>query len=100
MPDYSTRACLAFGIMVETEGLLHAVAAWPKLQGSFAFLDLVQLRRNQGTLRAVHMPNCRTSVLECLPSEVWDVVRHKVVDLELRDAALAHLSSLWSLAHS
>ncbi|BGP37454.1 hypothetical protein JCM10449v2_001360 [Rhodotorula kratochvilovae] len=86
-----SNAFLAYGVTVTTESLLYAVAAWPSLQGPFAFLDLVQLRRNNGTLRAVQMPECRSSGLEHLPSEIWDVVRHKVVDLELRNAEIAHV---------
>ncbi|BGP45543.1 hypothetical protein JCM10450v2_001362 [Rhodotorula kratochvilovae] len=89
-----SNAFLAYGVTVTTESLLYAVAAWPTLQGPFAFLDLVQLRRNKGALRAVQMPECRSSALEHLPSEVWDVVRHKVVDLELRNAEIAHVESL------
>ncbi|BGP37392.1 hypothetical protein JCM10450v2_001301 [Rhodotorula kratochvilovae] len=89
-----SNAFLAYGITVATESLLYAVAAWPKLQGPFAFLDLVQLRRNKGTLRATQFQRDLHSVVERVPSEVWDVVRHKVVDLELREADVAHVQSL------
>ncbi|BGP45554.1 hypothetical protein JCM10450v2_001373 [Rhodotorula kratochvilovae] len=88
-----SNAFLAYGVTVTTESLLHAVGAWPNLQGAFAFLDPVQLRRDNGT-RAVQMPECRSSALERLPSEVWSVVRHKVVDIELKRAQVELVRSL------
>ncbi|BGP37455.1 hypothetical protein JCM10449v2_001361 [Rhodotorula kratochvilovae] len=89
-----SNAFLAYGVTVTTESLLYAVAAWPSLQGPFAFLDLVQLRRNNGTLSATQPRSDFRSVIELVPSDVWDVVRHKLVDLELREAEIAHVRSL------
>ncbi|BGP37386.1 hypothetical protein JCM10450v2_001295 [Rhodotorula kratochvilovae] len=82
-------AFLAYGVTVTTESLLCAVTAWPRLQGPFLFLDLVKLRRDKGTICSVQLPALRTSVLGDIPSEVWDVVRHKLVDLEPREAEVA-----------
>ncbi|GAA5915623.1 hypothetical protein JCM8208_001224 [Rhodotorula glutinis] len=88
-----SNAYLAYGITVTTESLLYAVAAWPRLQGPFAFLDLVALRKRTGTLVARHSSPARQGV-QTVPVEVWDVVRHKLVDLELRAAEIEHLDSL------
>ncbi|GAA5849872.1 hypothetical protein JCM9279_002449 [Rhodotorula babjevae] len=88
-----SNAYLAYGITVTTESLLYAVAAWPRLQGPFAFLDLVSLRKRQGTLAARHSRPTSQGV-QTVPVEVWDVVRHKVVDLELRAAEVEHVESL------
>ncbi|GAA5929069.1 hypothetical protein JCM3775_006726 [Rhodotorula graminis] len=87
-------AYVAYGITVTTESLLYAVAAWPKLQGPFAFLDLVALRKRKGTLVATNARGAPRSPVEAIPIEVWDVVRHKVVDLELRAAEIEHVDSL------
>ncbi|BGP37420.1 hypothetical protein JCM10449v2_001326 [Rhodotorula kratochvilovae] len=88
-----SNAFLAYGVTVTTESLPYAVAAWPKLQGPFTFLDLVQLRRSKGMLRTEQRETGLRSVVERVPSEVWDIVRHKVVDLELREAEIAHVKN-------
>ncbi|BGP45511.1 hypothetical protein JCM10450v2_001330 [Rhodotorula kratochvilovae] len=93
-----SNAFLAYGVTVTTESLPYAVAAWPKLQGPFTFLDLVQLRRSKGMLRTEQRETGLRSVVERVPSEVWDIVRHKVVDLELREAEIAHVKNSLMLA--
>ncbi|BGP45487.1 hypothetical protein JCM10450v2_001306 [Rhodotorula kratochvilovae] len=67
-----SNAYLAYGIMVTTESLLYAVAAWPKLQGPFTFLDIVQLRCRSGTLRAGDPGSSALSLVQSFPVEVWD----------------------------
>ncbi|BGP37397.1 hypothetical protein JCM10450v2_001307 [Rhodotorula kratochvilovae] len=89
-----SKSYLAYGITIATESLLYGVKAWPKLQGPLAFLRLVQLRRSKGALRASQAMTGGPSVIESVPSEVWDIMRHKVVDLELRDAEVEHVRSL------
>ncbi|GAA5917783.1 hypothetical protein JCM8208_002441 [Rhodotorula glutinis] len=88
-----SNAYLAYGITVTTESLLYAVAAWPRLQGPFAFFDLIALRKRTGTLVARHSRPARQGV-QTVPVEVWDVVRHKLVDLELKDAEVEHVESI------
>jgi len=85
-------AYLAYGITVKTESLLYAVAAWPRLQGPFTFLDLVALRKRQGTLVARHSRPAKQGV-QTLPVEVWELVRHKLVDVEMRKAEVEHVKS-------
>jgi len=89
-----SNAYLAYGITVTTESLLYAVAAWPRLQGPFAFLDLVAKRQSKGTLQATNARGAPHSAIELVPIELWHVVRHKLVDLELEKAEAEHVQSL------
>ncbi|GAA5928986.1 hypothetical protein JCM3775_006703 [Rhodotorula graminis] len=68
-----SNAYLAYGITVTTESLLYAVAAWPRLQGPFAFLDLVAHRKHKGTLVATNARGAPRSAVELVPIEVWNV---------------------------
>jgi len=94
MDDVESNAYLAYGITVTTESLLYATEAWPRLQGAFAFFDLVLLRRRNGTLAAQVSSSRATSAVQSVPTEAWDLVRHKLVDQELREAEITHLDSL------
>ncbi|GAA5849857.1 hypothetical protein JCM9279_002441 [Rhodotorula babjevae] len=87
-----SNAYLAYGIMVTTESLLYAVATWPFLEGPFAFLDLVALRKRRGTL-AVRQPRPSGQGVQAVPLEVWEMVRHKLVDVELRAAEVRLVDS-------
>ncbi|GAA5929020.1 hypothetical protein JCM3775_006713 [Rhodotorula graminis] len=86
-----SNAFLAYGITVTTESLLYAVAAWPRLQGPFAFIDLVALRKLKGKLVVAPSQDMSQSAIEQIPLEIWGVVRHNVVDLELREAEVEHV---------
>ncbi|GAA5913600.1 hypothetical protein JCM8208_003984 [Rhodotorula glutinis] len=61
------------------------------IAGPFAFLDLVALRKRKGTLIATSSQGTSRSVIEQVPHEIWGIVRHKVVDLELREAEIEHV---------
>ncbi|GAA5917781.1 hypothetical protein JCM8208_002440 [Rhodotorula glutinis] len=89
-----SNAYLAYGITVTTESLLYALEAWPALQGPFAFFDLVALRKRKRTLVAAGSSGPSCSAIEQVPLEIWGIVRHKVVDLELRVAEINHVGSL------
>ncbi|KWU45835.1 hypothetical protein RHOSPDRAFT_25080 [Rhodotorula sp. JG-1b] len=56
--------------------------AFEHLEGPFRFIRLVQKHIKEGTLQT-HTP---TSAVRSLPIELWDLVQHKVTDVEL-DAA-------------
>ncbi|GAA5849898.1 hypothetical protein JCM9279_002457 [Rhodotorula babjevae] len=89
-----SSAYLAYGITVTTESFLYAVAAWPRLQGPLAFLDLVALRKVKGNFQATNAMMAPRSAIEAVPFDVWHLVRHKLVDLELRAAEIEHVTSL------
>ena len=55
--------------------------AYPNWDGPFRFIRLVQKRLREGTLQTAP-----TSAAGLIPVEIWDLVRHKVTDLELRAA--------------
>ncbi|BGP00871.1 hypothetical protein NBRC10513v2_000995 [Rhodotorula toruloides] len=75
-----------FGLPIRTWSLVPAADAWPKLVKTLHFFDLIMLRILSGTLLAVRKENPGPSAVERVPIEVWDVVKHKLVDLELQDA--------------
>ena len=89
-----SNAYLAYGIAVTTESLLYAVAAWPRLQGLFTFLNLVAKRKAESSFQATNARGTPHSAIELVPIELWDVVRHKLVDLELKAAEIEHVASL------
>ncbi|BGP05340.1 hypothetical protein JCM10049v2_001145 [Rhodotorula toruloides] len=75
-----------FGLPIRTWSLVPAADAWPKLVKTLPFFDLITLRIFNGTLRAPRKEDAGPSAVERVPIEVWDVVKHKLVDLELQDA--------------
>ncbi|BGP29404.1 hypothetical protein JCM10296v2_001143 [Rhodotorula toruloides] len=75
-----------FGLPIRTWSLVPAADAWPKLAKTLRFFDLITLRILSGTLSAVRKENTGPSAVERVPVEVWDVAKHKLVDLELQDA--------------
>ncbi|PRQ77464.1 hypothetical protein AAT19DRAFT_8532 [Rhodotorula toruloides] len=90
-PDPHAQMCRAttqifFGLPIRTWSLVPAADAWPKLVKTLHFFDLIMLRILSGTLLAVRKENPGPSAVERVPIEVWDVVKHKLVDLELQDA--------------
>ncbi|BGP19015.1 hypothetical protein JCM10213_009276 [Rhodosporidiobolus nylandii] len=76
---------LVYGVPVRTSSLLFAVIAWPRLKRPFRFLDLISLRRRRDTF-VTRTAEGTPSAVERVPSEVWDLIRHKLVDLELDKA--------------
>ncbi|GEM09300.1 proteophosphoglycan ppg4 [Rhodotorula toruloides] len=75
-----------FGLPIRTWLLVPAADAWPKLVKTLPFFDLITLRILRGTFQASKRDNTGPSVAERIPVEVWDVVKHKSVDLALLDA--------------
>lgn len=77
---------LFYGLPVRTWSLVPAADAWPKLVKTLPFFDLLNLRIRSGTLQASKQDGTGSSAIERVPVEVWNVVKHKLVDLELQDA--------------
>lgn len=77
---------LFFGLPVRTWSLVPAADAWPELVKTLPFFDLINLRIRSGTFNASKPDDTVSSAVERVPIEVWDVVKHKLVDLELQDA--------------
>ena len=77
----ASKTLFCYGIPVTNESLTFATMAYERLDGPFRFIRLVQKRIREGTLQTA-----QTSAVALFPTEIWDLVRHKVTDLEL-DAA-------------
>ncbi|EGU12592.1 Proteophosphoglycan ppg4 [Rhodotorula toruloides ATCC 204091] len=75
-----------FGLPLSTSSLVPAADAWPKLVKTLPFFDLIKLRIFNGTFQAARKDNAGPSAVERVPVEVWDVLKHKLVDLELQEA--------------
>ncbi|CDR37022.1 hypothetical protein NBRC10512_002236 [Rhodotorula toruloides] len=74
-----------FGLPIRTWSLVPAADAWPELVKTLPFFDLITLRILNGTFQATKRGG-GSSVVERVPIEVWDVVKHKLVDVELQEA--------------
>ncbi|GAA5868238.1 hypothetical protein JCM8547_002289 [Rhodosporidiobolus lusitaniae] len=79
---------LFYGIAVRTWTLARAVDAWPSLEPAFLFFNLVSLRLRLGTL-SVSSASSKTSAVERVPVEVWELMKEELVDLELAEAEKA-----------
>ncbi|POY76027.1 hypothetical protein BMF94_0750 [Rhodotorula taiwanensis] len=80
---------LSYCITVTNESLLYATEAHAGLDGPFRFFRLVQQRIAHGTL-ACSAP----SPVSRIPTEVWELIQHKLVDKELRRAERVWISKL------
>lgn len=67
-----------YGISVTNESLTYATMAYEQLDGPFRFIRLIQKRIREGSLQT-----SQPSAVGTLPIEIWDLVRHKVTDIEL-----------------
>ncbi|BGP05317.1 hypothetical protein JCM10049v2_001122 [Rhodotorula toruloides] len=74
-----------FGLPIRTWSLVPAADAWPELVKTLPFFDLITLRILNGIFQATKRGG-GSSVVERVPIEVWDVVKHKLVDVELQEA--------------
>ena len=77
----TTKTYFCYGVPVTNESITYATMASEHLDGPFRFIRLVQKRIREGSLRT-----SQPSAIGALPNELWDLVRHKVTDLELRAA--------------
>lgn len=74
----AAKTYLCYGIPVTNESITLATMAYEQGDGPLRFIRLVQKRVREGTLRA-----SPASAVGSLPIELWDLVRHEVIDLEL-----------------
>ncbi|GAA5979774.1 hypothetical protein JCM10908_003040 [Rhodotorula pacifica] len=85
----AAQTYLCYGIAVTNESLTYATMAYENLDGPVRFIQLVQNRIRQGALHCAG-----GSIASMLPIEIWDEIRHRVVDAELavaeRDFAIKH----------
>ncbi|GAA5948408.1 hypothetical protein JCM3765_001409 [Sporobolomyces pararoseus] len=91
---------LAYGITVQAVYLLTAALAWPNLIKSFMFIDLVLLRRRNGTLSDKLSTRSGGGTgggsIAKVPVEVWEKIRKMVVGLETKAAEARFLSKHWT----
>lgn len=68
---------LVYGVCVQTADLLAAALAFPRVGGPALALELIKLRRTNGSLNAPQPINT-------VPVEVWDLIKQCVVDEEVQ----------------
>ncbi|GAA5914626.1 uncharacterized protein JCM6883_004442, partial [Sporobolomyces salmoneus] len=76
-------ATLGYGLTVRATDVLTAAQAWPHLEPTFRFFDLLFLRKRNETLAS--RGNLQ-GLIEKVPIEVWEEIRKGVVRRELIDA--------------
>ncbi|GAA5868234.1 hypothetical protein JCM8547_002287 [Rhodosporidiobolus lusitaniae] len=74
-------ASLVYGIPVRTSSLIFAAEAWPRLEKTLPFFDLVSLRISRGTLKVERQEG--EAAVSLVPVEVWEMVKDEVVKIEL-----------------
>ncbi|BGP19008.1 hypothetical protein JCM10213_009283 [Rhodosporidiobolus nylandii] len=72
---------LVYGVPVRTSSLVFAVDSFPHLEAPLLFFRLISLRRRKGTFGTE-----KPSAVERVPHEVWELIQHKLVDIELQRA--------------
>lgn len=82
-----------YGISVINESLAYATMAYEQLGGPFRFIRLAQRRIAEGTLQTE-----QNSTVGSIPIELWNLVRHKLTDLEL-DAAEREFLKRYACRH-
>ncbi|GAA5885145.1 hypothetical protein JCM6882_007249 [Rhodosporidiobolus microsporus] len=83
---------LAYAINVSTPSLLEAADAFPHLEPTLPFFQLISLRIREGRLQA--QKDGAQSAVERLTDEVWQLIKREVVSLELTDARTALVEPL------
>ncbi|GAA5914565.1 uncharacterized protein JCM6883_004419 [Sporobolomyces salmoneus] len=82
-------ATLGYGLTVRATDLLTAAQAWPHLEPTFRFFDLLFLRKRNGTLTS---RGKLRGLIEEVPVEVWEKIRKGVVRRGMIDAENSFLS--------
>ena len=76
----------AYGLTVEATGLITAAHAWPSLEPTFDFFDLLFLRKRKGTLQGRSSGSEGQGIIASVPVEVWEEIRKWVVMIEMETA--------------
>jgi len=79
----AAKATLVYGLTIRSGSLVFAADAWKRLSPSLPFFDLVFLRRRNGGL--VSKEGGHLAVTK-IPDEVWEEVRHWLVQEEIADS--------------
>ncbi|GAA5902284.1 uncharacterized protein JCM6883_001355 [Sporobolomyces salmoneus] len=74
---------LGYGLTVRVTDLITAAQAWPALEPTFQFFDLLFLRRRNGTLTS---QGALEGLIEKVPVEVWENIKESIVMREMEDA--------------
>jgi len=75
----------AYGLTVRATGLITAAHAWPSLEPTFQFFDLIFLRKREGTLQSRMMDSTKQGIIGNIPVEVWEEIRKWLVTIETED---------------
>ncbi|GAA5914622.1 uncharacterized protein JCM6883_004441 [Sporobolomyces salmoneus] len=73
---------LGYGLTVRATDLLTAAQAWPRIEPTFRFLDLILRRKAKGTLAS---RGKMEGLVELVPVEVWEAIREWAVMLEMEE---------------
>jgi hypothetical protein len=78
------KATLVYGLTIRSASLVSAADAWERLSSTLSFFDLVFLRRRKGGL--VSKGGGGYSAVTKVPNEVWEEMRHWLVQEEVADS--------------
>ena len=84
-PKMTSITTFAYGLTVRAIPLVIAAQAWPALETTFHFLDLLFLRKRTGTFRSRPFISGRDCV-GSIPVEVWEEIKRWLVIAEMEDA--------------
>ncbi|GAA5914569.1 uncharacterized protein JCM6883_004420 [Sporobolomyces salmoneus] len=73
---------LGYGLTVRATDLLTAAQAWPRIEPTFRFLDLILRRKAKGTLAS---RGKMEGLVELVPVEVWQAISEWAVMLEMEE---------------
>ncbi|GAA6043220.1 hypothetical protein JCM8097_000333 [Rhodosporidiobolus ruineniae] len=79
----NSSATLFYGTFVKAVSLFLAGDAWTRAKPIVLALDMIASRRNSGSLQVEGGAFERVSAAD-IPVEVWEIVKHEVVDSETR----------------
>ncbi|GAA6006104.1 hypothetical protein JCM10207_000524 [Rhodosporidiobolus poonsookiae] len=90
-------ASLSYSLLVRSATLDFAAQAWPSLKPTLPFFHQTAFRLRTGFLqsssprRGEHPP-----AVERVPVEVWEAIKHELIDLEVTNAEASHIKQLTS----
>ncbi|GAA5902441.1 uncharacterized protein JCM6883_001410 [Sporobolomyces salmoneus] len=87
---------LGYGLTVRATDLITAAQAWPALEPTFKFFDLLFLRKRNGSLAS---RGSLQGLIEDVPVEVWEEVRQRVVQCKMVEAENRFLGQFLGSRH-
>ncbi|GAA5868303.1 hypothetical protein JCM8547_002313 [Rhodosporidiobolus lusitaniae] len=88
-------AFLVYGIPVRTSSLIFAAEAWPRLEKTLPFFDLVSLRLSRGALKVEREEG--VAAVSRVSVEVWETVEDELVKIKLEEAEAKFCSDVLGL---